>query len=823
VCFKKLKYIVVFISFYITNYSLAQLIINEACSKNNTTIQDFEGDFEDWIEIKNTSNSSIILGKFYLSNDSQNPFEWQLPEYTLNANELILIFASSKNLYLENEWHSNFKLSAEGETLYLSNTEGTKINTVNFPALKADNSYGFNSINSTYVYYETPTPKNKNETSIPYNGYALFPGINLPAGIFFEAVNFNYQNTDKSLTIRYTTDGNYPTNESEILPEQNLFNKDTVLSLRAFKPGLIPSNVEVRSLLFNKATAYPIISLVFPPAFVFDEINGMYVIGPYGNPYHPFENANFWNDIKHPAFVNYFDENMQMQLADFYELKLHGLTSRMRPMKAIRITAKKKYGPSKIEYNFFEERAKIEEYNTIIFRNSGQDFNKTMFRDAFLQLHFKKYKIDCEYQWDKLALVYFNGEFWGIHHIRDFYDETYFSQYASVAEDEVNLGEYYFTGDLKILGDLQSWEDLQKFIDNNSLSNTENYKLVQQQIDLNSITDFFIAESFINNIDWPQNNVKFWKTNKSSSKWRYAFFDLDASFGWFDQTIAEANRLGDVLNDSKFDDNSHVKLFKALLNNKNFKNEFVNRYCDLLNSAFLEDSLTESILLYKEKLLPEIEAHHKKWDINFEDWNKEIDSLLIFAKERNSYAIRYLKSALELEKQIVLTIKENSLKSGFNFKINSIEVDKNYWKGNYFKEVPQKIEVLTKDENRVFKYWLIEEEDKSIEKIENEIFEKVFDNNAIITAIYENENSGITLESEKIIFYPNPFKGNLLIEKLDNKNTAIVIYDVKSTKILEYTSNKIITDLDLKHLPAGVYYFKVISENFSQIKKVIKL
>ncbi len=94
--------------------------ISELMSKNRAVLRDEDGDFSDWIELENFSDTDVDLGGWLLS-DRENRKGWTLPEITLPAGERLLIFADGKDR--RDSLHTNFSLSA-GETLYLFSRSG---------------------------------------------------------------------------------------------------------------------------------------------------------------------------------------------------------------------------------------------------------------------------------------------------------------------------------------------------------------------------------------------------------------------------------------------------------------------------------------------------------------------------------------------------------------------------------------------------------------------------------------------------------------------------------------------------------------------------
>ncbi len=98
------------------------IVFNEILAKNVAVIADPQGEYDDWIELKNISDQTISLAGMYLSDSPNNPLKWQFPEGTsLGAGEYLLIWADEDGQD-EPGLHANFRLSAQGETVWLFDT-----------------------------------------------------------------------------------------------------------------------------------------------------------------------------------------------------------------------------------------------------------------------------------------------------------------------------------------------------------------------------------------------------------------------------------------------------------------------------------------------------------------------------------------------------------------------------------------------------------------------------------------------------------------------------------------------------------------------------
>lgn len=123
------------------------LRITEFLASNDITLDDFEGDSSDWLEIFNPSASTVSLDGLYLTDDSEELNQWQFPTgQTIDPGEFLVVFASNKDLVAPNgELHTNFAISAGGEYLALVDVDGSTVideYSPEFPQQEGDVSYG---------------------------------------------------------------------------------------------------------------------------------------------------------------------------------------------------------------------------------------------------------------------------------------------------------------------------------------------------------------------------------------------------------------------------------------------------------------------------------------------------------------------------------------------------------------------------------------------------------------------------------------------------------------------------------------------------------
>jgi hypothetical protein len=155
---------------HIATYARAEVspvVINELMARNNTTIADPQGDYDDWIELFNTTEATIDLSGMYLSDNLENPLKWQFPESTsIGPGDYLIIWADEDGQD-EPGLHANFKLSSQGETVWLFDTDAhgnMLLDSVTFGFQNLDVSFGrYPDGEGSLRVLSTPSPLGPND------------------------------------------------------------------------------------------------------------------------------------------------------------------------------------------------------------------------------------------------------------------------------------------------------------------------------------------------------------------------------------------------------------------------------------------------------------------------------------------------------------------------------------------------------------------------------------------------------------------------------------------------------------------------------------
>lgn len=540
-----------------------------------------------------------------------------------------------------------------------------------------------------------------------------------------------------------------------------------------------------------------------------------------------------------PIHFSYIVENEEV-LNHGAGLRLHGSGSRFYPNRSFRLYAKSGYGVSMFEYPFFSDYSE-DSFKRIIFRNSGNDTESTMFRDGFIQETVKNLNFDTQaYQ---PVIVFINGEYVGIKNIRERFDDKYFERVYGVDGDDLDFIE---NDGLVDEGDDLFYNQLMDFLENNDLDVEANYQEVLTMIDIDNFTDFFITEIFVNNSDWPHNNNEFWRKRVTfdpaaeyghDGRFRWVLKDLDVSFGRYESVAASLDNLETLLyvtNDNTYD--RSTLLLRKLLENHEYKEFFINRFLDLINTNFKPERLLDYIDYYADKLEPEIDEFTKRWSpqqyklthahpvTNKVEWLGHVDDLREFAQDRSFYQIKYMKHHFE-DQDVDVLINTSDIDHGI-VQINTIQIDENTlgindyvypWSGSYFKNVPITLKAIAKP-GYVFSHWSGEIND-SLPEITVSLN---YDTYVKANFVPEDELSieEIAFDASKeITVFPNPFNDhiNILADSYDGNYT---IYSATGTVVKEgvFSSQKIRLD----KLERGVYILKINSGETSYTHRIVK-
>lgn len=622
--------------------------------------------------------------------------------------------------------HTNFKLSSEGEVLTLFDSNGNQVDSLNVTGLSTDKSIGRSLTDGRIMFFAEPTPGTENAAE-EFTGISTNEVIFSHDGGEFNGQSIRLSGASQGEEIRYTLDATVPNALSPLYSSAINIAEDTVVRARIFQDNFIPSRTSSRTFITSNTHSLPIVTLVTEPDNFFNEQQGIYVYGPDENYEDelPFFGANFWQDWERDIHFSFYEETGELGVALDAGVKIFGAWSRANNQRSFSIFARGRYGFGKLKYPLFPE-LDYDSFESIVLRNAGNDWTVSNMRDVMATSLMDGSGLETQAY--RPAAVYLNAEYWGFYNIREKVNEHFLDDKIDVDKSEINL--LVANGEVSE-GSNDSYNELIGYIRDNSLAIQDNFDYVANQIDIDNLITYLVAQIYFDNWDWPGNNMKFW--NSPSTKWRWILYDTDFAFGPWNPSAYNKDTLSFALEDNGPgwpNPPWATLLFRKLVENSQFRNQFINQFADEFNSRFRADSVTQHIDAIANRMEPEMENHFQRWGDGktVSDWQWEVDRLRTFGDNRLPFLKSYIRNYFGINGLYQLNIAINNTAGG-SVELNSLQLSSANWQGQYFNNIPVSLTAVS-NAGYVFSHWQgdIDETDNSIElnRSSNTSLEAVF-------------------------------------------------------------------------------------------------
>lgn len=744
------------------------VVINEVMSNNETIFPDGDGDFPDWIELYNHGETPADLGGCFLSDSDSNLDKWTFPAgTTLDPDEYLVVFASGKtdDEIPEGELHASFKLSNGSEPVILSYPDSSRVDRLDPGPLISDTTVGRarDDLQTFYLFgsgQATPDEANHEFGAGAPDPFIQAPMFSVRGGVFGGPVTLDLVGPIEGNIVRYTVDGSEPDGGS-IVANGSIEISDTTV-IRAMVEGSPGSRVVTHSYFLDTDHELPVISMATDPDH-FDFADGyLYGFGDHmftnggniiGN--FPYSSSNAWNRNREvEASFEVYEPGDGEKLRINLGLKIFGgWGSRGYPQKSMALFARSEYGYGKIRHPFFPDKA-VDSFESIVLRNSGNDNqstwltyprspinefstpvshgsyfvngNFTMFRDAMMQSLVEGTGLDT--QGYRPAVLYINGDYWGIYNIREKFSEHYVESTHGVSSDDIDLIEGYGSANS---GSSTTYNQMRNFIQSNSMNNSANYQTVQDlYLDIDNFIDYHLAVIYGQNFDI--GNIKCWRRRSGGDRqFHWMLYDQDYSFNlWKPEVYIPAMRrdYSDYENMFEFYTNSsgngtgwpnsggRTLLLREMLESDEFENRFVQRCADLLNTLFESERVVARIDSMAGVIRPEMGRHLSRWSwagiqsrgfgiphkeedepLNVAHWETNVESMREFARERPDKLRQDLIDHFGLSNGLAsVTVTSSDLSKG-SVQINTIDLEESPWTGEYFRDFPPTLTAIPEE------------------------------------------------------------------------------------------------------------------------------
>lgn len=512
--------------------------------------------------------------------------------------------------------------------------------------------------------------------------------FSVEGGFFGEPVELRLYSP--GAVIYYTLDGSHPSNRAPVYNRPILIRSSTVVRAMAVKDKERSQVVGHTYFINEPETDFPVVSIGVAPQLLFDPKRGLFMQG--GNVVDTLwqkPGANFWSRREVGCNVEIFETDKSCVYNSMTGFRLFGGMSRLFPQKSIALAARNRYGQKRFRHRIFGKDGP-KDPKFLVLRNAGSDFGKAHFRDALMTGLLDGWDIDK--QACRPALVYINGTFWGIYHIREKVNRYFIADHNEVDKDSIDLLEHRLT--LK-RGDRNHYLKLVRFMETRDLSIPANYAYVQTLMEVDNFMDYQIAQIFFDNQD-AGGNIKFWRPRTASGRWRWILYDTDWGFGLQDDRAYRNNSLAfhTEPNGPSWPNPPWSTLFlRKLLENPEFEREFVNRFADYLNTNFEASHVEQRVEDWYQKLLPEMPRHLKRWNLSRRKWERQVNVVRAFARERTTYMRLHLMERFNTGG--VRNLAVSVAGGGTVFINNRVEIrEKHDFEGKYFENIPVEIKAV---------------------------------------------------------------------------------------------------------------------------------
>ncbi len=723
-----------------------------------------------------------------------------------------------------NAQHTNFTLSGSGEFVYLSNPSGDLINSLYVDCRSADVSRGrYPDGTSSCVLFGEPTPGATNNNSETFDNFLLDPVLSPPSGIYNTTVSVTIDNPNGGDSeIRYTLDGTEPTTTSTLYTGTPIpVFLSSVIKARTFAPGILPSESAAGSYLLGVDHVTPIISIATDPAGLYGD-NGIF---------------DHWDrDWQRQTQVAYLDSNEVLLHSTRAGMQIDGGWggSRYQPQHSFRLEFDNSVlGEGPIHDSIIPFRTHRNKYSNFYLRNGSNQYLVFPYKDAFQNQAMSGTTKNYYSAWRPVS-VYLNGGYFGLYELREKIDAEFFEVHDGADPDSLDILS------------LSAWQGfalrslhgapVQTFIDRyiqfyQLNEQSMNYwDLADQIFDMEYYADYIIAESWMGNQDWPGNNIKIMRSNKTGNRYRFCTIDMELCLqpnGW---TSAQDDHIAYMLGQSP--DNPFINVWLKSIQNKRFHDYFINRFADVMNTEYRLDRILPLEQFFFDQTVVEMQNEYTRWGDPSNVSQQMTDfynNHLVFRNElssRSTFVRQHIKNNFSLPNIVNLQLDVHPEGAG-KIHISTIEPDTYPWQGYYFNGVPVKIEAIA-NPGYQFSYW---GPNPLITNGLDPVFLDTLDLfNVSFNAYFEEHGLGIseTEISTHFNLFPNPSTESVTIQGsglMQNSNFNFRIVDLNGRLQMQgEIDDQNATILNITSLKRGIYIVQFLSEDgIKEERKLVKL
>lgn len=397
------------------------------------------------------------------------------------------------------------------------------------------------------------------------------------------------------------------------IPQQPI-RKATVVRARVLdsygKWGEVVSNTYFVGMDVETYGDLPIISLIVDPEDLFGE-EGIYVNGEeYDNyiatyindPSQEFYGIN--NDVLEAwNLANWFQRGEKWEkdasFTIFNNKFLRTMNAKIKINGGMsRIFSQKPFGITIDDYNGEEYLNK-----EIKLRQGGSNNLGDFLNDYIVQKLASNLKFDTQNQ--EFAVVFLNGEYWGLYTIFEKYSADYFRTHYGIRTDNLIMVKSGQEIEIGKQEDIELYNNLMQYIKETDFTEQNNYTELCDKIDIESFIELYCTNVYFSNLDFIGHNIACWcyydENNLAYSKWKWMIYDCDTTFN-ADYGIA---RTMDLYRDSDV-------MFGKLLENGEFREAVIACFEGLQSDNFNLENIENVFDKIQQTIVPVISEYYDR-------------------------------------------------------------------------------------------------------------------------------------------------------------------------------------------------------------------
>ena len=496
--------------------------------------------------------------------------------------------------------HTNWKLDKKGGTLYIIDNHNAIHDSLPYPQLMPGISYG-KVTDGSLMYFATATPEAANNDAGAYATLApAFDFGTKSAGFYPSEITLDPPAVPEGTTVRCTQNGSKPTEASPEFNAPKVISANTVLRCAAFQPGALTTSVITKTFFIGETVRMPVVAVSVDSAFFKESYIKTNADSPKSAP------AGLFEEKEYPVHVEYFPDGSK-STAPAWEvdagISIMGGYSRLKDKKSVAVVMREEYQDGKINYPLFETRKDINsKFRGFNLRNNGNRFVSDYIGDAMGGAILEGSGVD--YQRSRQVVVFYNGRYYGIHDMRERFNKHYVETNYGIDANTVTMVKHLGHDVTASNGSVDEYKTLLSFVAQNDFSGegNKNYEMVKTLMDVGNFADYMAAEIYIHNGDWPNNNVRAWKSPEQP--WKFMVYDLDHGFDWmWGVNGGEFNQNNEMFpwikkgggNKPCKDEGCFANLYIQLIQNPEFQRVFLNRSAMMFQNNANGDNVTRVV------------------------------------------------------------------------------------------------------------------------------------------------------------------------------------------------------------------------------------